>query len=1024
MSETAVVSQKMFVRCSQSELKYDTLGSALANRDFESKTSSSGLSSLAQQFRENWLRCSPNFRETDDSLTNLTWLFEMSPFSLESDEVPVNPVNGPRATGEPTHPFAGSLLDPQVRMDYRTKWTGKPPFSYASLICLAMREIGKPKVTLSDIYGWIMANFAYYRHTDSSWQNSVRHNLSLNKCFEKVPREKGERGKGGFWRVNPRHADWLEANLAKCRRAAPPPAPPPPVPRSLILEKQNGGYQSLNLCGGLTSVDYQSFYRSPFSAVSATPTTLSSSASVPSSFSPHSLSSSSSSSSRSPNSFSSSTSSSSPYSTVTGQATSLGQVNSYSSGQFLPFNKAYNSVVASSSPCSSLGWTSNVMVASAAEPSMSQCSVAVNNLKSNPNLKRSVSYYESLAPTQSVRRRKTPPCSMGTPLYQSKSSHFLLGIEEEEEDDCGTPATLGGSSKQLRNHARSPVYKGRLPNGYSAFSNRKRLALSSRRATLLSPSHSSLGTEVPSKERVVKDEEDESGSHDYAKSSKHHARSDSYSEDLFMTRLTSDDYKDHTKIGCRLVKSASGRRLAQPVFSRPKSASASMLQSASYSLRRRRLRDNDEVNSPLDRKQAAPKTCRFTTNCPWIEDSASSKVPTSMPWTYRESRSSPSHRPLAVSSVGDWNRSREQSAAYAAHSAGSFVDSRSTVVHGLTPERHQQQQQHSQSSVENLNVAAHGDVSHPYLEAFQLSNDVASSSPSSSATNTTSSTPFPSRRPCPRVETQIRQNNAQMNFGFQHGGQCSLGSIVLPPLNSSGAETTCSHYSVEAQPNSSVWHEDFLEFGGVLPWQTLPNEEDAKLSVDCEAPAMSMPGDMPMTKSSSPISFNFNSHSTADLETSSDLITHCETSTLNLQTHDSTPTVDSGVASLINPSDGLDLGPLDLDFDTVSSALNEMVEANGPIPLDLDFTLTADLSNASSSTFSQKALNDHSESGSQHDEGVYGLTGPDYSNKYSYHFSGESLGPIQNTSNNIYPDWTSTYETLYDRSLFDLNSKT
>lgn len=69
-------------------------------------------------------------------------------------------------------------------------------------------------------------------------QNSVRHNLSLNKCFEKVPREKGERGKGGFWRVNPRHADWLEANLAKCRRAAPPPGPPPPIPRSLLLEKQ------------------------------------------------------------------------------------------------------------------------------------------------------------------------------------------------------------------------------------------------------------------------------------------------------------------------------------------------------------------------------------------------------------------------------------------------------------------------------------------------------------------------------------------------------------------------------------------------------------------------------------------------------------------------------------------------------------------------------------------------------------------------------------------------------------------
>ncbi|VDK36059.1 unnamed protein product [Taenia asiatica] len=182
----------------------------------------------------------------------------MSPFSLESDGLGANKGNkfvvdrptvftNAKISWHPTHPYAGSLLDPQVRMDYRTKWTGKPPFSYASLICLAMRELGKPKVTLSDIYGWIMANFAYYRHTDSSWQNSVRHNLSLNKCFEKVPREKGERGKGGFWRVNPRHADWLEANLAKCRRAAPPPGPPPPIPRSLLLEKQQEQQQQQQL---------------------------------------------------------------------------------------------------------------------------------------------------------------------------------------------------------------------------------------------------------------------------------------------------------------------------------------------------------------------------------------------------------------------------------------------------------------------------------------------------------------------------------------------------------------------------------------------------------------------------------------------------------------------------------------------------------------------------------------------------------------------------------------------------------
>ena len=54
--------------------------------------------------------------------------------------------------------------------DYKSNPNLKPPFPYAVLISWAMKELGKPKITLSDIYGWIVDNFAYYRYSDSSWQ--------------------------------------------------------------------------------------------------------------------------------------------------------------------------------------------------------------------------------------------------------------------------------------------------------------------------------------------------------------------------------------------------------------------------------------------------------------------------------------------------------------------------------------------------------------------------------------------------------------------------------------------------------------------------------------------------------------------------------------------------------------------------------------------------------------------------------------------------------------------------------------
>ncbi|KAI3385739.1 hypothetical protein SNEBB_011240 [Seison nebaliae] len=79
----------------------------------------------------------------------------------------------------------------------------KPPYSYIALIVMAIQQSNKKCLTLNEIYQFLQTRFKFFRGSYQGWKNSVRHNLSLNECFIKLPKAAGKAGKGHMWAINP-----------------------------------------------------------------------------------------------------------------------------------------------------------------------------------------------------------------------------------------------------------------------------------------------------------------------------------------------------------------------------------------------------------------------------------------------------------------------------------------------------------------------------------------------------------------------------------------------------------------------------------------------------------------------------------------------------------------------------------------------------------------------------------------------------------------------------------------------------
>ncbi|XP_073410119.1 forkhead box protein N2 [Dendrobates tinctorius] len=152
--------------------------------------------------------CAP----ADEELTNLNWLHEstnlLNNFSLGSSEG--------LTANNPLYDIEGDSSPTDCRNPEKSSASSKPPYSFSLLIYMAIEHSPNKCLPVKEIYSWILDRFPYFATAPTGWKNSVRHNLSLNKCFRKVERSLGKvNGKGSLWCVDPEYKPNLVQALKK-----------------------------------------------------------------------------------------------------------------------------------------------------------------------------------------------------------------------------------------------------------------------------------------------------------------------------------------------------------------------------------------------------------------------------------------------------------------------------------------------------------------------------------------------------------------------------------------------------------------------------------------------------------------------------------------------------------------------------------------------------------------------------------------------------------------------------------------
>lgn len=116
---------------------------------------------------------------TETDLTSLNWLHNITNI-MSVPNLPTPPVS-PKPNKKKQSSSQQEDLTININF-YKKNGDKKPPFSYATLICMAMGKNGN-KMTLSAIYHWIRENFLYYRKAHPSWQVKIFFHFRFRKLF-------------------------------------------------------------------------------------------------------------------------------------------------------------------------------------------------------------------------------------------------------------------------------------------------------------------------------------------------------------------------------------------------------------------------------------------------------------------------------------------------------------------------------------------------------------------------------------------------------------------------------------------------------------------------------------------------------------------------------------------------------------------------------------------------------------------------------------------------------------------------